>query len=303
MTGIVEFKMAGVLSWRSAIIYLLISLIGGYVANHTRKSSVKYNCLNVQILMAAKNASSVYIVSNAPQWKKPAKSKGHDITLSTKLVNATRLLNFTLAASLVLLSNDVHLNPGPASPQTNSLASSRDASSTSCSPASINGGPLDDSLCSERSCDNHPYFDLGLDNKGLRIGHWNVNRLTAKFDQIKLFLTGKFGRPQVDLMFLNETFLKHDIPDSLYAVPGFSIYRRDRSSKAGGGVMAFVNDELTVKRRTDLETAELEIIWLEVFPFKSKRSLLLSGIYRPPSYSKADDIKLEANIEKAYLVH
>ena len=72
---------------------------------------------------------------------------------------------------------------------------------------------------------NYVHFDLGLDDKGLRIGHWNVNRLSSeKFDQIKLFLIGKSGRAQVDILFLTETLLKPDIPDVLYAVPGFSIY-------------------------------------------------------------------------------
>ena len=104
-----------------------------------------------------------------------------------------------------------------------------------------------------------------------------------KFDQVKLFLCDKSGRPQVDLLFINETFLNHQIPDSFYSVPGFKIYRRDRPLKTGGGVMAFVNEELiiNVKRRTDLEQSDLESIWLEVFPFKSKRSLLFAAIYRP----------------------
>ena len=61
------------------------------------------------------------------------------------------------------------------------------------------------------------HFDLSLGDKGLRIGHWNVNRLTsAKFEQLKFFLLGKSGRPQVDVLFLNETFLKPNIPDSLW---------------------------------------------------------------------------------------
>ena len=36
-------------------------------------------------------------------------------------------------------------------------------------------------------------------------------------------------------------------------------------------MLAFVNQDLHVKRRADLENAHLEIIWLEVFPFKSKK--------------------------------
>jgi len=84
---------------------------------------------------------------------------------------------------------------------------------------------FDSSITLENCYDISPHFDLGLDDKGLRIGHWNVNRLSSKkFDQIKLFLIGKSGRAQVDILFLTETFLKPDIPDVLYAVPGFSIY-------------------------------------------------------------------------------
>ena len=134
--------------------------------------------------------------------------------------------------------------------------------------------------------------------KGLRIGHWIVNHLaSSKFDQIKLFLKNKDGTPQVDVLWLNETFKKPDIPDSLYSVPGFTIFRRDRRIKNGGGILAFVNDELSSIRRTDLEDSNLEILWLEIAPFKSKRSLLLAGIYRPPSSTRADDITLENNIE------
>ena len=143
---------------------------------------------------------------------------------------------------------------------------------------------------------------MGLPCKGLRIGHWSVNHLAlSKFDQIKLLLKNKDGTPQVDVLLLNETFLKRDIPDSLYSVPGFTIFRRHRRIKNGGGILAFVNDELSTMRRTDLEDSNLEILRLEIAPFKSKRSLVLAGICRPPSSIRADDIAFENNIEKADL--
>ena len=69
-----------------------------------------------------------------------------------------------------------------------------------------------------------------------------------------------------------------------------------------GEVLAFVSDELSVTRRNDLEDSNLEI-WLEVAPFKSERSLLLAGVYRPPSSTKADDSAFENNIEKADLLN
>ena len=54
----------------------------------------------------------------------------------------------------------------------------------------------------------------------------------------------------MDVFTLNETFsLKPEVPDSLYFVPGFTLYRRDRAgSRTGDGVMVYVNDELNVKR-------------------------------------------------------
>ena len=73
--------------------------------------------------------------------------------------------------------------------------------------------------------------------------------------------------------------------------------------KNGTGVLAFVNDELYTICRMDLEDSNLEILWLETAPFKSKRSFLLNGIYRPPPSTRADDISLENNIEKAHLLN
>lgn len=99
---------------------------------------------------------------------------------------------------------------------------------------------------------SNAYFSLGLGDKGLRIEHWNVDYLTsAKFDQIKLYLLGdssSAGKSQLDALFLSETFLKPCVPDSIYAVSGFSICRRERVSKGGGGIVAFVNQDLTVRR-------------------------------------------------------
>ena len=52
-----------------------------------------------------------------------------------------------------------------------------------------------------------------------------------------------------------------------------------------------------------MENSELEVIWLEVCPFKSKRSILFGTIYRPPSYDKDMDLKLQRNSEAVYPVN
>ena len=221
---------------------------------------------------------------------------------SKKLLMAVHLLNSTLLANLLLLCNDVSPNPGLVDANADlgfsSFASDESFTLSFGTASSISN--IDEENYSSS------YVDLCLGEKGLRIGHWNVNYLTAdKFVQIKLYLLGNscLGKPQLDALFLSETFLKPDVPNTLYAVPGFSIYRRDRKFKSGGGIMAFINQHLTVKRRIDLKSQNIEAIWLEIFPFKSNRSLILGSVYCPPSSSKEDDIKIEANMEGIHLLN
>ena len=51
----------------------------------------------------------------------------------------------------------------------------------------------------------------------------------------------------------------------------------------------------------------MELIWKikkwKSFGSKWKRSLLIGSIYRQPSYTKADDLSREANLERVYLLN
>ena len=227
------------------------------------------------------------------------------LSVSSKLRAGICLTEVGLSAVyLLMLAGDVSKNPGP-SWNTNLQ------NSTNSVDDILNGEPNFDDIADEMHdctlesnneyCNPEEFFDLGLGAKGIRFGNWNINHLTMeKFDQLKLFLWNR-SRPQVDVFALNETFLKPEVPDSLYFIPGFTLYRRDRvGSRKGGGVIVYVNDELNFKRRTDLENSELEVIWLEVCPFKSKRPILFGTIYRPPSYNKDMDLKLQRNLEAVY---
>ena len=45
------------------------------------------------------------------------------------------------------------------------------------------------------------------------------------------------------------------------------------------------------------------ILWLEVCPYKSSRSLFIGGVYRPPLFRVADDKWLGKNIENIHLLN
>ena len=139
-----------------------------------------------------------------------------------------------------------------------------------------------------------------MPSKGLRIGHWNVERLTdSKLEQISFLLnTSK----NVDILFLLETFLKPTKSDSVFNIPGYEMFRKDRSGrKPGGGFIAYVADNVKVNRLWDLEDDCVESIWLSVHPHNSNRPILVGALYRPPSTNVEIDSKIEHNIETAYL--
>ena len=49
------------------------------------------------------------------------------------------------------------------------------------------------------------------------------------------------------------------VSESHFDLHGYSIFRRDRN-RTGGGVAVYVNSDIPVKRRLDLETPDIELI-------------------------------------------
>ena len=56
-----------------------------------------------------------------------------------------------------------------------------------------------------------------------------------------------------------------------------------------------------VKRQEDLEADDLQILWIEVCPYKSSRPLFIGSVYRPPSFRVADDKSLRGKTLRTYI--
>ena len=65
----------------------------------------------------------------------------------------------------------------------------------------------------------------------------------------------------------------------------------------------YVNNELNIKRRTDLKESDLEVLCPQVCPLKSKRNILMAAIYRPPNVKCEVDKKLAENIERVHMLN
>ena len=107
--------------------------------------------------------------------------------------------------------------------------------------------------------------------------HLNVRSLLGHLDELHAVFRSTVGKTVV--FTLSETWLDPRIPDGVVSLPGYRIFRKDRST-VGGGVAVYCPDTLRCKRRLDLEVDCMEALWVEIF-CKGKKPILLCTIYRP----------------------
>jgi hypothetical protein len=105
--------------------------------------------------------------------------------------------------------------------------------------------------------------------KYLKVGHWNIQGLRNKTDNINIinwFL-------EHDIVFLNElkTRLK-------FSVPGFSVYRAKTVNPHRGGVAVLIKNYLE-EYLTSVDTEGNDIVWLT---FSFMPNVVIGGTYIPP---------------------
>ena len=143
------------------------------------------------------------------------RSSKPNISTVLKLKAGMHIFKLSLAAySIILLSGDVSINPGP---KMNIPSAVRNE------------------------------FDFPS-KRGLRISHLNVRSIIYKMDSIRLMLKDK----PFDVFSVSETWLNSDIPDSELAIEGYSFTRQDRIDRKGGGCMVYVRENLPYCKRPDL---------------------------------------------------
>ena len=88
-------------------------------------------------------------------------------------------------------------------------------------------------------------------------------------------------------MTLSETHLESNGTDAkeMLKIPGYIFVSKPRPTGKGGGVAAYISENLICDRRHDLENDVLECLWLEVKPAKTK-GFSLAITCRPPDTSK-----------------
>ena len=113
----------------------------------------------------------------------------------------------------------------------------------------------------------------------LLVAHLNARSVPKHLDEIiKLFQETKF-----DCICVSETFIKAHTPKNLQKIPGFKFFKKNRSSKAGGGVGIFIRDTLAENAKViklPQNFSQPESLFIELSIKNTKCAL--GVIYKPP---------------------
>jgi hypothetical protein len=87
-----------------------------------------------------------------------------------------------------------------------------------------------------------------------------------------------------DILTISETWFNSSVSNASVALDGYKLYRLDRLRKVGGGVCAYIRNNLKakiLKTISEITTSGFHQLWLNVQNNKLK-SFIIGVLYRPP---------------------
>ena len=113
--------------------------------------------------------------------------------------------------------------------------------------------------------------------KGFKLAHLNIASIPKHLDEVKVFMKDK----PVDVLSVNETRLNDTINNDEIRIPGYVVFRKDRS-RNGGGVVLYIREVHNVTEKAEVVPSELEAVCIEINKPKTK-PIIITTIYRPPN--------------------
>ena len=143
-----------------------------------------------------------------------------------------------------------------------------------------------------------------MKHNGLKVAHVNCRSLLPKKDEIYWLVHST----DIDILCITETWLDDAIINEDVYIDGYSIIRKDRNFKRGGGVLMYIKDSINFKERNNINTNDtIEIIWSEIITKGNSPNTLIACVYRPPNADKEYfenmlDTFQKANLEEKEII-
>ena len=94
-------------------------------------------------------------------------------------------------------------------------------------------------------------FPLHSFKSGSTFIHLNTQSLLPKLDEFRVYLSN----PKICVLSLNENWLNDTVTNDEVSVPGFTIFRKDRTHGTHGGVTLYVRNDLNPEIVSDLSSS------------------------------------------------
>lgn len=234
-------------------------MFGSWVAARERSTSLLQKCSAAPKTLAAPLDSwSRYIIySNVLDGGRAVCQDDHRGQLRGQL-RARRVArhvkvqrgNAMILCIMLLLCGDVHANPGPMvlqhSPQLNTstatpVTSMLQGNILACCASKTAELSLLQTIVNSKQRNTKLYQTVNHASvlwnpktkpKGIFGGHINIRSVISKTEQLEHILLDS----NLDYLCLTETWLTSTTPLSVFTIPGYNVYRRDRGKGKGGGV-------------------------------------------------------------------
>ena len=121
-----------------------------------------------------------------------------------------------------------------------------------------------------------------MTKNNLNVNYQNVYHLFNKLNDIKIHIYK--ATQTIHMLGISETRLNDTIDDRLISMQNYTLLRRDKRRDKHTGLVVYIHDSIYkfITRRADLETDEIECIWIE-FKQNKSASLLVCFMYRNPA--------------------
>ena len=143
-----------------------------------------------------------------------------------------------------------------------------------------------------------PYFNKRLQTYDIpSILTTNVRAIGNKIDEIQLVAELN----SVCAICVTETWLSSTVPDSNITIPGFNLFRKDRTDTSGGGVCIYLKSTIPSKYLDYGDQSGVESLWVSARPHKLPRqitSIVLAVIYHSPRNRHDESIILKDHLQK-----
>ena len=133
----------------------------------------------------------------------------------------------------------------------------------------------------------HPFYLLLIRivhslflKKGLKIARLNINHLSPKIDELR-YLLNHPSHP-VDIIGISETFLNDTYKSSEICITNFSMIRKDRPLRNGGGLVIYLHNSIKFKYLDNITCDNLETIWIQI-ENNYESDFILGYVYRTPN--------------------